>query len=96
MSAHVVALATPNPQEAESAAAYGAGVQPLLAEAGVKAVFRGPVAATIAGQNPPSVILVLEFPDGNAARAFFEQDAYKKLIPLRDKGFSRMEIFQIG
>lgn len=96
MSAYVVGLVTPNAQETEAASAYGAGVEPLLAAAGAKIVFRGPVAATIAGDNPPRNIIVLEFPDGNAARAFFEQDAYKKLIPLRDKGFSRMEIFQIG
>lgn len=96
MSAYVVVLATPNPDGTEAMAAYGGAVQPLLTSAGAKIVFRGPVTATLAGENPPGMILVLEFVDAEAARGFFTQDAYRRLIPHRDKGFTRLEILQVG
>lgn len=96
MTAHVVVLATPNPDDTDAMTAYGAGVQPLLTSAGAKIVFRGPVAATLAGGNPPAVIAVLEFANAELARGFFSQEAYLKLLPHREKGFSRLEIFQVG
>ncbi len=96
MSAYVVVLATPSPDGAEAMAAYSAGVQPLLAPAGAKIVVRGPVSAALAGETPPAMILVLEFVDAEAAHGFFTQDAYRKLIPLRNKGFTRLEILQVG
>lgn len=96
MSVHVVALASPKAGEGEALATYGGGVQPLLAAAGVKTVFRGPVTSTIAGANPPAVILVLEFTDAAAVRTFFSSQDYLSLLPARGKAFERMDIFEVG
>lgn len=96
MTSQVVVLASPVPEKAEGAAKYSEAVRPLLAAAGVKPSFRGPVAETIAGSEPPAVIMVLEFPDTKAAADFFAQDAYQALIPLRDESFERMEIYVVG
>ena len=95
MTARVVVLASPKPDMAEGAAKYAAGVQPLLAAAGVKPAFRGPVAETIAGSSPPATIMVLDFPDAQAATDFFAQDAYQALVPLRDESFARMDIYVV-
>jgi hypothetical protein len=54
------------------------------------------VAATLTGGNPPAVVLVLECANAELARGFFNQEAYLKLLPHREKGFSRLEIFQVG
>ncbi|MBY8977909.1 DUF1330 domain-containing protein [Rhodobacteraceae bacterium NNCM2] len=92
MTAHVVVVATPDPAKADGARTYVESVQPLLKAAGVQAVVRGPVAETLAGNAPAASVTVLAFPDGAAATAFFEQEAYQALIPLRDESFARMEI----
>lgn len=96
MSVHVVILATPRPEATEALAAYGAGVQPLLAAAGATVVFRGPVASTLAGGDPPASILVLAFEDSERAHAFFRDEAYRRLLPVREKAFARIEIFEVA
>lgn len=91
-----MALASPRAVEAEALAANGVGVQPLLATAGAKVLFRGSVSSTLAGENPPASILVLEFEDSSAARGLFESASYLRLLPVREKAFARMEIFEVG
>lgn len=92
MPAHVMVLATPHPEKAETAARYSQAVQQLLATAGARPLFRGPVSETIAGEGAAATGMVLEFSDTAAARDFFAQDAYQALLGLRDEGFARMEI----
>ena len=96
MTAKIIVLATPNPEKTAGAKSYSEQVQPLLQAAGVKPTFRGPVAEAIAGDTPPSTIMLLEFPNAAAASAFFSQDAYQALVPLRDESFTRMEIYLVG
>jgi uncharacterized protein (DUF1330 family) len=96
MPAHVIVLATPRSDRSEGAAKYSQAVQPLLAAAGAKAVFRGPVTQTVAGGESATTGLVLEFPDADAAASFFAQDAYMALVPLRDESFARIEIHIVG
>ena len=96
MPAYVIVLARPRPDRSEDAAKYSQAVQPLLAAAGVKPVFRGPVSKTVAGEGSVATGMVLEFPDQQAAAAFFAQDAYQALVPLRDESFARMEIHIVG
>jgi uncharacterized protein (DUF1330 family) len=71
-------------------------VQPLLAAAGVKVTFRGPVSGSVAGSVASVTGMVLEFPDAGAASDFFAQDAYQALVPLRDQSFDQMEIHIVG
>jgi uncharacterized protein (DUF1330 family) len=96
MPTHVIVLATPHPHKAEDAARYAQAVQPLLATAGAKPLFRGPVTVTVAGGDTPSTGMVLEFPDHEAATDFFAQDAYQALVAIRDEAFARMEIHIVG
>lgn len=96
MATKVIILASPNPEKADGAKAYSEKVQPLLQAAGVKPTFRETVSEVIAGGQPPSVVMLLEFPDAANASAFFAQDTYQALIPLRDESFSRMEIYHLG
>lgn len=96
MPAHVIVLAKPHPHKAEDAVRYAQAVQPLLAAAGARPLFRGPVSETVAGAHAPSTGMVLEFPDYEAATDFFAQDAYQALVALRDEGFAQMEIHIVG
>jgi uncharacterized protein (DUF1330 family) len=92
LTAYAIVLASPSAENAEGAKAYSAGVQPLLAAAGVKVAFRGPVSESVAGSVAPAIGMVLEFPDTSAAHAFFAQEAYQALVALRDQSFDQMEI----
>ncbi len=96
MTALVVVISKPDPAKAEGAKKYAESVQPLLKAAGVAPKFRGPVVETLAGANSPAVVMVLEFADEEAAKAFFDQQAYQELIPLRDDSFTQMEIYLLG
>ena len=43
---------------------------------------RGP-SDTLAGSNPHSLMMLIEFPDKASAKAWYESPAYQGLIPLR-------------
>ncbi len=92
MPVNVVILATPNPAHSQEAAQYSEKVKPLLADGNVNVVFRGPVAQTLAGTAAPQIVLVLEYESSGHALEFFDTEAYQALLPLRRKGFSRMDI----
>ncbi len=47
-------------------------------------VFRGVKASDLALQNPYTDIVVIRFPDLDAAHGWFQSDAYQALIPLRE------------
>lgn len=97
MTAHVVVVvSTPDPTKAEGAKKYVDSVQPLLKAASVAPKLRGPVVETLAGENTPATVLVIEFPNQAAAKGFFDQQAYQDLIPLRDDSFLLMEIYIFG
>ena len=38
------------------------------------------------------MVLVMDFPSADAASALFESDAYRALVPVRDRGFTEMNI----
>lgn len=96
MSAHVIVLAAPRPEKVAEAARYSQAVQPLLAAAGARLLFRGPVSETVSGASGVATGMVLEFTDLTAARDFFVQDAYRALVDLRDNSFALMEIHIVG
>ena len=102
MTTHVIVLSKPDPAKADGARRYAdaemvriRGTKTKKA-AGVVPTLRAPVAASVAGKATPATVLVLEFTDEAAARGFFDQPAYRDLIPLRDDSFVHMEIHILG
>ena len=80
-----------DPKEMDSAQAYLKGVLPLLKGAGGKRVKRQKVNRVING-NPSGMALVMDFDPAEAIAGMFASEGYAPLIPLRDKGFSEMNI----
>jgi len=39
------------------------------------------------------VVVVMEFPSSQAIKKVFESEAYKALLPYRDKAFTDLEMF---
>ena len=89
--ATLVVTATPNPNEMESVQGYLQRVLPLLMGAGGKPVKRLKVDEVIRG-NPSGMVLVMDFDSDEAITALFESDEYAALIPVRDQGFTEMNI----
>ena len=96
MSAHVVVMSTPDPAKAEGVKQYAEAVRPLLKAAGVDIKLRGSVVENLAGGSTPATVLGIEFPDLDAAKSFFDQQAYQDLIQLRDDSHSQMEIYVLS
>ncbi|MBT4099526.1 MAG: DUF1330 domain-containing protein [Gemmatimonadetes bacterium] len=87
----LVVTAQPNPQEMESVQEYLHGVLPLLTGAGGKVVKRLRTDKVIHG-NPSGMTLVMDFDSEDAITGMFESDDYAALVPVRDRGFSEMNI----
>lgn len=89
--ATLIVTATPNPNEMESLQQYLTGVMPLLMQAGGQLVKRLKVEQVING-NHSGMVLVMDFDSKEALSGMFASEEYKQLIPIRDKGFSQMNI----
>ena len=87
----LIVTAIPNPNEMASVQEYLKGVLPLLMGAGGKLVKRLKVNKVIRG-NPIGMVLVMDFDSAETISAVFESDDYAALIPVRDRGFSEMNI----
>ena len=87
----LVVTAVPNPNEMASVQEYLHGVLPLLMGAGGKPVKRLKVDKVINGK-PSGMVLVMDFDSANAISGMFESEDYAALVPVRDRGFSEMNI----
>jgi uncharacterized protein (DUF1330 family) len=87
----LVVTAVPNPKEMASVKEYLQGVLPLLQGAGGKVVKRLKVDKLIHG-NPSGMVLVMDFDSADAITEMFESEDYASLVPVRDRGFSEMNI----
>jgi uncharacterized protein (DUF1330 family) len=89
--ATLVVTAVPNPDEMASVQQYLQGVLPLFTGAGGKLVKRLKVDRNIHG-NPSGMVLVMDFDSAEAITTMFESEDYAALLPVRDKGFTEMNI----
>ena len=89
--ATLVVTAVPNPNEMGAVQEYLHGVLPLLMGAGGKLVKRVKVDEVING-NPSGMVLVMDFDSPDAITGMFASEDYAALVPVRDRGFSEMNI----
>lgn len=82
MSAYIIVHGTP--KDPEKFGQYAAGAGPIIQKHGGAIVAKGP-ASVLAGSSPHAIAALLEFPNAAAAKAFYADEAYQALIPLRDE-----------
>ena len=70
---------------------YAAAVIQQLAEVGGKILAAGP-SQTLEGSAMTNHNVILEFPDEESARRWFESDAYQAIIPLRHAASSSSQV----
>lgn len=88
----LIVNAVPNPEHMDDMRAYLQQSGPLVNGLGGSPPKRMKVTETING-DVPALVLFMDFPDRDAVQAVFASDAYRSLIPIRDRGFLRMDIF---
>ncbi len=91
MSAYVVVHF--NLKDAEQWKAYGQASGPLVAAHGGKLVSRGP-AEVLSGAHDRASMVIIEFPDRESAKRWYESAEYQAIIPLRDSGMD--SVFILG
>ena len=82
MSAYVVVHATIKDQEQLKAYAGAAG--PTVEAHGGEFVARGPSEA-LTGDDPHQIMVVIRFPNRQAATDWYHSDAYQAVIPIREQ-----------
>lgn len=64
---------------------YRSMAGPLMDAAGAKFIVRSEKIEPLEGGWNPASISVVEFPNFEAAHAYYHSDAYKSTLPLREK-----------
>jgi uncharacterized protein (DUF1330 family) len=63
--------------------AYGAKVGATIKAHGGKPIINGSAIDVMEGDWTPSRLVVLEFADGDAARAWYNSPEYQEILPIR-------------
>lgn len=71
---------------------YFAATMPLLEAAGAEIIDQMTVDHAVVGERVGAQIFVVIYPDMAALNSVFESQAYKNVIPVRDKAFSKYSI----
>ena len=88
----LVVTSTANPNDLESMRRYVESVVPLLLDLGGTVVKRSRIDEIYHGESCGQYLLIMDFPDKEELRAFFDGSEYQQLIPFRDKGFQEIDI----
>ena len=80
--------ATPNPKNPEALQSYLSTAPRITTQYGGVAVAKYTVETVLDGGEKPAMFAVMSFPDRASIDGLFNDPDYKKLIPLRDLGFS--------
>lgn len=88
----LIVTSSPNLEEIGELKKYVQEVMPLLLNLGGTVVKRSKLTDTYHGKQPFVFLLVMDFPSKKELTKMFDSDTYKALIPMRDKGFSDINI----
>jgi uncharacterized protein (DUF1330 family) len=75
---------------------YAAGTPASIARFGGRFLVRGGEVEVREGSCSPARVVVLEFPDGDAARAWYESDEYQALLAIRQRAAESELVFVEG
>ncbi len=64
---------------------YVSGVRESLTAYAARIIFRGQLAADLAGHCAHDLAVVIEFPDLDELNAWYHSAKYQSLIPIRDR-----------
>lgn len=89
----MIVNATLNSNEKEAFKYYAENSAPIFKKAGGVPLSKYKISETIIGQEVLQLIAIMEFPNKNVIKSVFNSEAYKALLPYRDKAFSSLNVF---
>lgn len=89
----MIVTAQINPNEKEALDEYLKKSGSIFKNAGGEPVHKYKIAGQIVGNNSMDLVSIMEFPSHDALKDVFEGDEYQKLLPLREKGFLKLEVY---
>lgn len=84
-------VATINPNGKEELSHYIEKVGDLYKKVNAKPINKFKITKPLIGDYTPNLVSIMEFPNMTSLNEVFESDAYSKLIPYREKAFSKLE-----
>jgi uncharacterized protein (DUF1330 family) len=91
-SVNLVVTGTPNPDAMSEMQQYLGAAGPILASHGGEVVYRGKISKALSGNVTFALIMVMKFESEATLEAALESEAYKEILPLREKGFKHMDL----
>lgn len=88
MSVTVCAILRLNEDQPEALGKYFEITTPLLERARAKITQRFTTQSAVVGQNPPEMVVLVEYPTIEAVNSLFASKEYEQAKPYRDKAFS--------
>jgi len=82
-----------NSQEKESFDLYASNMRQQYQDVGAVIVDKYPIVHNVFGGEKPDFIMVVEFPNQESFQELFASEDYKKLVPYREKGFNKLNVF---
>jgi uncharacterized protein (DUF1330 family) len=82
-----------NPQEQSSFEYYASNMRQQYEAVGAVIIDKYPIQYSVFGGEKPDFIMMVEFPNQAAFEKLFAGDEYKKLVPFREKGFNKLNVF---
>jgi uncharacterized protein (DUF1330 family) len=79
----------------EALVKYQTAAGPIMGKHGGRPILKAKPVGHHIGDGPDLVVLV-EFPSAQAAKAAFDDPDYQKLLSLRDQAFARLEVTDLG
>ncbi len=96
MAVKVMATIQINPDAPDALQTYFETTSPLLENVGARVVERFALGEPIVGESLGESLMIVEYPDLLAVDGVFGSEAYKAIIPVRDKAFLKYNICVLG
>jgi len=92
MSVLVLVQGNPKPDKADILQQYQQVARTIIGKHGGQPVARGSGLDSLHGSRKWQVGIVIRFPDEVAARGWYNDPEYQKVLPLRDQAYAELEI----
>ncbi|MEH6535966.1 MAG: DUF1330 domain-containing protein [Psychroserpens sp.] len=89
----MIVNATPNLEEQEAYEYYVSNAGPLFKKFGGMPFVKYKISEAIVGTQTAQVVVVMQFPNNEAIKNVFDSEAYKALLPYREKAFKSLTVF---
>ena len=89
----VTFLALGTVADAEAFADYASRATPLLEAAGGAVTARHRATESLLGAGAPGVVFAMRFEDAAALREALASEAYRALLPVRERAFTRLDLW---